>query len=306
MNHPSAITADQVLGGVPDAPAPSGAARARPATGGLLSLVIVGAVVLAVLSVVGWNLSGGQLRVMETSSMCPSVCVGSLVADRPLEGAPHVGQLVTFHPPHSTGQTYTHEISHIFPNGMIQTRGVNNAAHDPWLLTRGDIVGAGVFSVWGLGWLLRALPLLSVGVVVWVVTRMWIGAGARRAWDRVCMVGVAVLPVWILHPLVSASVIATTTDPSHDHWLRMTVVNTGVLPAAFHVASGQGVSHVQPAALARPTGAPMGHQPLILHEVVSLYWWGWLIVGIVVLSPLASYGWHIWRDDEGVPALNTN
>lgn len=297
----------------PSVPAPDRAPEAQPGAGatappgrrvidGRLSLIIVGAVTLAVLCVAGWNLSGGQLQVMETSSMCPTVCVGSLVGDRPLEGAPHVGQLVTFHPPHSHGQTYTHEISHIFANGMIQTRGVGNPTHDPWLLTRSDIVGVGVFSVWGLGWLLRALPLLSVGVLAWVVLRTWIRPGARRAWDRVCVVGVAVLPVWVLHPLVSASVVATTTDPAHSHWLRMTVVNTGILPASFDVARGRGASHVGSAALARPAGAPIGHQPLILHEVVSLYWWGWMIVGIVVLSPIASYAWHIWRDDEGVPA----
>ncbi|HVC68037.1 MAG TPA: hypothetical protein VND44_10605 [Acidimicrobiales bacterium] len=301
MRDPSAPTADQAPEAPPGAAASATAPPVRRVADGRLSLIIVGAVTLAVLFVAGWNLSGGQLQVMETSSMCPSVCVGSLVGERPLEGPPHVGQLVTFHPPHSHGQTYTHEISHIFANGMIQTRGVGNPTHDPWLLTRSDIVGVGVFSVWGLGWLLRALPLLSVGVLAWVVLRTWIQPGARRAWDRVCVVGVAVLPVWVLHPLVSASVVATTTDPSHSHWLRMTVVNTGILPASFDVASGRGASHVGSAALARPAGAPIGHQPLILHEVVSLYWWGWVIVGIVVLSPIVSYAWHIWRDDEGVP-----
>ncbi len=298
--RPSTGSTDAAPGDPPSGPA--GVVTTRQVATGPLSLTIVGAVVLAVLAVVGWDLSGGQLRVMETSSMCPSVCVGSLVADRPFEGAPHVGELVTFHPPRSSGQTYTHEISHVFANGMVQTRGVGNATHDPWLLTRGDIVGVAAFSVWGLGWVLRSLPLLAAGVLVWVVTRGWIGVAARRAWDRVCLVGVAVLPIWILHPLVGASVIATTTDPAHARWLRMTVVNTGVLPAAFHVASGRSVSHVQSAALARPTGTPVGHQPLILHEVVSLYWWGWAIVGIVVLSPLVSYAWHIWRDDEGITA----
>lgn len=303
MRGPSVVPSDRAPEASQGAVSASeSGAPARRAADGRLSLVVVGVVTLAVLCVVGWNLSGGQLRVMETSSMCPSVCVGSLVGDRPLEGPPHVGQLVTFHPPGSHGQTYTHEISHIFANGMIQTRGIGNPTHDPWLLTRGDIVGVAAFSVWGLGWLLRALPLLSVGVLAWVVLRTWIQPGARRAWDRVCVVGVAVLPVWILHPLVSATVVATTLDPAHSHWLRMTVVNTGILPASFHVAIGRGVSHVGPAALARPVGAPVGNQPLILHEVVSLYWWGWVIVGLVVVSPIASYAWHIWRGDEAVPA----
>ena len=77
---------------------------------------------LAVASVWGWNLSGGQLVVMQTPSMCPAVCVGSLVADRPLRGAVHVGELITFHPPDNRAETYTHEISRIFSNGAIQPR----------------------------------------------------------------------------------------------------------------------------------------------------------------------------------------
>jgi hypothetical protein len=37
---------------------------------------------------------------------------------------------------------------------------------------------------------------------------------------------------------------------------------------------------------------------VILHEAASLYWWGWVIVALIVLSPLASYLWHIRRDEE--------
>ena len=55
-------------------------------THGILALVVLGAVSLAVAAVLGWNLSGGRFLIMETPSMCPNVCVGSLVADRPLEG----------------------------------------------------------------------------------------------------------------------------------------------------------------------------------------------------------------------------
>ena len=195
-------------------------------------------------AVLGWNLSGGRLLVMETPSMCPTVCVGSLVADRPLQGAVHVGELITFHPPNTRTETYTHEVSRIFANGAIETRGVGNATHDPWLITRSDIVGGVVFSVWELGWVLKALPLLAVGVLFWVTARPWIGERIRRSWDRGWMTVLTVLPLWMLHPLVWATVISSTVDlPHHGHWMSDTIVNTGILPVSFHAAGGQ-VVHV--------------------------------------------------------------
>ena len=72
---------------------------------------------------------------MATPSMCPAVCVGSLVADQPLNGALHTGELISFHPPGSM-EIYTHKVSAILRNGMIQTRGIANPTHDPWLITR--------------------------------------------------------------------------------------------------------------------------------------------------------------------------
>ena len=72
---------------------------------------------------------------MATPSMCPAVCVGSLVADQPLNGALHTGELISFHAPGSM-EIYTHKVSAILRNGMIQTRGIANPTHDPWLITR--------------------------------------------------------------------------------------------------------------------------------------------------------------------------
>ena len=174
-------------------------AQHRRRTEGKLSLVVSGLVVLAVVAVLGWDLFGGRLFVMETPSMCPAVCVGSLVADGPVRGPLHVGELITFHPPGTKTETYTHEISHIFPNGMIQTRGVANPDHDPWLITRSDIVGIVDLNVWGLGWLLRVLPFLAVGVLAWVLARprlalthaVSLGHGMGDSLGRATAVGVA-------------------------------------------------------------------------------------------------------------------
>jgi len=269
---------------------------------GILPSIALGAVVLAVASVWGWNLSGGRLAVMETPSMCPAVCVGSLVADRPLRGAVHVGELITFHPPDNRAETYTHEITHIFANGAIQTRGIADATHDPWLITRSDIVGVVDFTVWELGWVLKALPLLAVGVLFWVVARPWIGDRARRGWDSGWMTVLTVVPLWMLHPLVGATVVSSTLDASQRrHLATDTIVNTGILPVSFRATGGQSVQ-VSSTSVVHVSGVSV-HGGLQLHEAVSMPWWGVAIVVVSVLSPLAGCLWHIWRDTEVVPDI---
>jgi hypothetical protein len=281
---------------------PPAARRGLPA--GTLSLLALGAVLLAVASVWGWKLAGGRLLTMETPSMCPTVCVGSLVADRPVHGALHVGEMITFHPPSNSSETYTHRISEIFPNGMIQTKGIANASHDPWLITRSDIVGQVAFTVWGLGWVLKALPLLAVGVLSWVVVRPRIAAASRRSWDRIWMVALTVIPLWLLRPLVRGGVISTSTDRTQAHWLTGTVRNTGLLSASFRATGGAGVATVKSAGLGNVSGPPGAGGYLTIHQTLALNWWGWAVMTLVVVSPLLGFLWHVWRDNEdsGRPA----
>lgn len=272
--------------------------------GGTLALVALVVVAIAVLFVLGWNLAGGSLQVMETPSMCPNVCVGSLVAGAPLSGPLHVGELVTFHPPGSHGETYTHEVARIFSNGMIQTRGVGNSHDDPWLITRSDIVGKVAFSLWGIGWLFKALPLLAVGVLAWVVTTSMMATRSRRAWDRIWMTVLAIVPLWMLHPLIQATVISTAIDPLRSRWRRITVVNTGLLPSSFRVRGGDVTSHVGSTHLPRAVGPADSHGAILVTQSVSLYWWGWVIVACLVSLPLVGFMWHVWRNDEALtPAV---
>ena len=274
--------------------------------GGVLSLLAIAAVVLSVAGVLGWQLTGGKLVVMETPSMCPTVCVGSLVADRPLVGPVHVGELITFYPPNTRAETYTHEISHIFPNGMIQTRGVGNPQHDPWLITRSDIVGRTAFSIWGLGWVYKALPLLAVGVMAWVLARPSVARRSRRAWDLGWATILVILPIWMLRPLVRATVITSTVDKAHPHWASVSVVNTGILPVSFHIPGGTTAAPIASTGRAVLSGPASANRPLVVHQTVFLPWWGWAIAALLVLSPLIGYLWHAWRDSEPVPELATD
>lgn len=256
---------------------------------------------LAASAVLGWNLSGGHLLVMETPSMCPSVCVGALVAERPLHGPVHLGELITFHPPDNDAETYTHEVSHIFADGAIQTRGIANPEHDPWLIERSNIVGKVDFTVWELGWLLKALPLLAVGILFWVLGRPWVAERSRRSWDRGWISVLTALPLWLLHPFVRASVIASTPQvPHHTHWASDSVVNTGILPASFRAAGGRAVE-VSSAGVGQVSGPLHAHGLLSLQEAVTVPWWGLAIVALAVMSPLLGCLWHIFRGDEAPP-----
>ena len=84
-------------------PASAGSCRTPPPTApsgpkrrnvGLLALIALIVVAIAIAAAFAWRLAGGQLYVMGTPSMCPSVCVGSLIGDRVLTGPLHVGELI--------------------------------------------------------------------------------------------------------------------------------------------------------------------------------------------------------------------
>ncbi len=270
---------------------------------GILPLLAVVAMLLAGAAMGGWLLSGGSLLVMETPSMCPAVCVGSLVVDRPLTGAIHVGELVTFHPPGDIGEIYTHEVFRVFPNGMIQTRGVANQNQDPWQITRSDIVGKDIFSVWGLGWVLKALPFLAIAVACWALFIPLIPRSVRRAWDRGWMTALVVVPTLFLHPLLRGVVTSTVIDPTDKHLLRTSVVNTGILSGSFEAIGSKDGTKVRSAGSGLVT-SPSAHGQSILHETASLPWWGWAILVSVVVSPLAGYLWHLRRNDEVMPVVN--
>jgi len=277
------------------ASAPSGSAATRRH---LTAASVALAVVLALVGLIGaLEIEGDRLHVMETASMCPAVCVGSLVVDRPPSGPLHVGELVTFSPPGAPrSTTYTHAIFKLLPGGEVETKGLGNARPDPWEITRGAITGEVAFTIWGLGWLVKALPLLAVGTASWAIGRGVVARTSQRAWDRAWMTALAVLPVWALRPLLRGSVLSVAPPSGTSPSARALVVNTGLLPASFVPVDGASVGPVGPGHVAVVSGDRPGS--LLVHEHLALYWWGWCALALVVASPLLGYAWHLWRDDE--------
>jgi hypothetical protein len=259
-------------------------------------VVLCGIIILAGMAILAWNVSGGRLLVMQTASMCPRVCVGSLVADKPLSGSLHVGELITFNPPGVGSATYTHEIYRILPDGLIQTRGTDNAGIDPWRISRSDIKGRVAFTLPGLGWLISVLPFLAVGLLSWGITRRWVASRHRAWWDTGCATALVVVPLLLLRPLVRASVFFVGVVPSHASLASAKVINTGLLPLSVHGDGGTTLSHLGSSASGHvfiPTSAGMTYS-----AVASLYWWEWAIVSLLLASPFFKYLLHARRQQS--------
>jgi hypothetical protein len=140
------------------------------------------------------------------------------------------------HPPNSPGQRYAHRITAIEADGALRTKGDLNATADPRRLQPGDLSGRVVARLWGIGWLLRALPLLLLGsLVLWRLCRHLVRA--REQLPAIALGAsllVAISLLW-LRPLVRASVLGLTSDESGAHG---SVVGTGLMPIKVHAVAG--------------------------------------------------------------------
>lgn len=170
-------------------------------------------------------------------SMGQTAPVGSLVVTH---AAPSyvTGDIIAFH----HGQrVYTHRIVGTDGSGFL-TKGDLNGASDPWIVESSDIIGQAVWLGGGLGWLLRALPLIVVGFALISLIaglgrphRYWRWAIQITGWTFV----VAIAALW-LRPWVNLEMLTYT--PADDTGVIMHVVNTGLFPLNANgtvLASGQ-------------------------------------------------------------------
>lgn len=284
-----------------DRSGPSPWGESSPLTWTLRVLVVV--IVAAVAATAWWRYDGGSLYVVQTPSMCPTACVGSLVVDRPLGTTPvRPGMIVTINPP-GDPSTYTHRVVRVNANGTFRTRGDNAFNIDPWVLTRADVRGREVAMVWGLGWLSLALPFLGLGMLIVLVLRRYVPRRWRPEWDDLFATLLVLLPVWRLHPLVRG-VLVYSTHPGRAGLVVADVVNTGLLPAQFHPVGGHVASFVASGHHVWIRGHVRHGDFLRVGELASFHWWGWVIVWLVVASPLLGHLWRLARHPELVAELS--
>jgi signal peptidase len=279
-------------------------ARVKGPRIGALTALLFASVAVSALAVFGWYLSGGRLLTMTTPSMCPTVCVGSLVAVQPLHGTVHPGELVAFRPPGQSA-TFTHRVVKVEDNGSFTTKGDAEASPDPWVVAPSDVVGRVSFTVAGLGWWLRALPMVAAGTVVLLFARRVYRLRNRRSFERAFGVLIVAVPLLVLRPLIRGELIENVADPHHRGWFKSLFVNTGLLPVHLSLAGGSPVPVVPPSRLTWLYAPKTSSNAFGVRQWAALPTWGWVVVGALVLSPIIGFALYratrpVERESVGV------
>jgi signal peptidase I len=246
--------------------------------------VIASAILVVVCFGLLFQLAGGRWFIVQTPSMGQAAPIGTLVFDSPATySSLRVGQIISFHPPTSPDETYTHRIVSITSAG-ISTRGDINGATDPWTLHRADIIGRVTTILPGIGWLARALPYLLIGaVLVWVATTPLRSPTTRSAWRISGLSLVAAFTAFMLHPFVGVLVLQTSASRRSA---SATLVSSGLLPIRVTAAGGTSAHLVsgQVGTVSIPSLARNGHYAL--SSALDLSIWGWIIFILLCMVPL--------------------
>jgi len=255
-----------------------------------LALVLGALAVMALLSVAGWRLSGGQLYTMTTGSMAPITPVGSLVIDRPAGHDLHVGETITFHASPTPGSPlFTHRIVAVMAGPTYRVEGWAERHPDPWIIHPDEIVGRTVAQVWGIGWLYRALPFEVVGIALFFLVYPLVARRSQAAFSTLWFTALGVVPLFIWRPLVGAESIATRAEGTRR--LAVRVENIGLLPGRDAVRHADHSVRLASGGIKWLVG-PTPRGVLIVAQSVMLPWWGWAILVVAVSSPLIAHVLH--------------
>jgi len=195
------------------------------------------AVVVASLAWAGiWRLNGGHWERVETASMGTSAPVGTLLWVEPTNFSDlKVGDFITFRPPGQPNVTYSHRVYTVNADNTISTKG-EIAAPDPWRLHASDVVGRVDMRWWGVGWLVKAAPVLLIGAIV---LRLLVWRLRTPRWKLpVSIVGASLLlamAVVIYQPLTRAQQLAFVGEAGGA---RATYISTGLLPLRLEAVNG--------------------------------------------------------------------
>ncbi len=250
----------------------------------------------------GWLLTGGRLYWVASPSMGEAAPEGSLVATAPLPPVAnlHVGQLVVFHTPGATS-TYVHRVVAVLPGDRYRTRGDLERVADPWVLTRADLDGTVVAVIPAVGWLYHSATWFLLGGACLVVLGMSLGPTGRR-WVR--YFGPALLlavPIFRYRPLVAGYVLGTA---QHRGTAEVHLVGSGILPAHYSIPGGAPVYAAPGQAVTLSGPLPPGSRgvaDLPVHMAAAFPWWGWLVLVVVVASPLLFLELEVHRARRGEP-----
>ncbi len=260
----------------------TGVADGRTVT--TLVLVLLAVVVVGMVAVAGWwRLSGGRWMVVETPSMGRAVPVGSLILTRPQSLSQiEVGDIVTYRPP-QLPSLYTHRVTAVHPDGSLRVQGDLNGTPDPYPVTQAELVGEVVGHWRGLGWLLRGLPTMLLGLVVLAgITALWVPLRWRSSARILGSCLLVAITTMLLRPFVHPVVVNTISDSSGT--VRATVVSTGLFPTRITGAAGHHVDLVSGQAGTVQVDVSAAGRPIMIDGSPHLT--GWWLVGVIIVCLL--------------------
>ncbi|MGY2874995.1 hypothetical protein ACVW00_002185 [Marmoricola sp. URHA0025 HA25] len=224
-----------------------------------------------------WRIDGGTWERVETPSMGTVAPVGTLLWVKPVDfDSLRPGDFISFRPPGSTGQTYSHRVLARQADGRITTKGVLSSP-DPWVLSEEDVVGSVRMRWPGVGWLVEAAPVgIAAGFLVMLVAQL-----ARPRWRAplvvvVIAVALSAIIAWY-RPLVNAEQLAFAPTPGGG--ADATYVGTGLLPIRLTAHDGPSVvmRAGQVGTVHVGTADEAGKLRLTLAPAVPLWWWAVLV-----------------------------
>jgi signal peptidase I len=234
---------------------------------------------------VSWWAIGGRWLIVRTPSMGTYAPVGTLLWVKPANiNRIHVGDVITFHPAELPSLTVTHRVAARNSDGTLQTKGNLNTAIDPGRVDQQHLVGR-VAARWpGVGWLVRALPLLLLGGIGWWALTGFLASRRSRAPLRVLGASVIVaIAIYVYNPLFGAEQLSFT--PLGLPGAQATYVGTGLLPVKLTAEGAPSVlvhdGQKRSIVVARP-----GHDGRFHVTVVpTIPWITWTIIAAGCLAP---------------------
>ncbi|MBE7188977.1 hypothetical protein [Jatrophihabitans endophyticus] len=245
---------------------------------------------LAVMAFAGyWVASGGRWFIVRTPSMGTAAPVGTLLWVKPVDFVDlHRGEMITFRPP-GLHTTYSHRIFSVNADGTLSTKGDANGSSDPWRLHASDVVGEVTSRWWGVGWLVRALPLLVVGgAALTLLVRRCTAPRWRLPASVLGAAFLASLSIYLFRPLVGAQQVSALPT---DNGARATYISTGLFPLRLEASGGQHVDlrSGQMGTVRTTAKNANGKFAIDLHPLIPLWCWVALIAVCFLPAFWATY-----------------
>ncbi|RFA13095.1 hypothetical protein B7R22_14370 [Subtercola boreus] len=220
--------------------------------------------------------------------------VGTLILTTPTDNRVAVGDVITFRPPTSPTEIYTHRVIAITTDGAISTRGDINGATDPWQLYPADIIGHATVILPAVGWYVKAVPIIAVGtLLVWLVSSLFRSPTTRSALRVAGISLVVATAAYILRPLIGIVVLSTTADSTGAH---AAIVSTGMLPIRVQAVGGDHTDLISGQVGTLTVPSLVDSSQYHLSSALNLPVAGWIILAAVCAIPL------LWTVIVGLPA----